>query len=90
MTSSSEIILYVAPLTRGKLPTSQQLQKGIETKELSLTGMMSPGMNGMTGSPAPGNYMQQVSPISKNNLKVTCFFFLLLEDQVRSNTFVST
>lgn len=40
--------------------------KCTETTYCYLTGMMGTGMNGMAGSPAPGNFMQQVSPVSEN------------------------
>lgn len=40
--------------------------KCTKTKHCDLTGMMGPGMNGMTGGPAPGNFMQQVNAVSKN------------------------
>lgn len=44
-----------------------------ETKYCHLTGMMGTGMNGMAGSPAPGNFMQQVSVISEYNPEFTYF-----------------
>lgn len=40
--------------------------------------MMGVGMNGMAGSPAQGNFMQQVSPISENYLHTLVIHILFM------------
>lgn len=45
-------------MTLPPLPNAQKL------KYCHLTGMMGAGMNGMSGSPAPGNFMQQTGLFS--------------------------
>lgn len=41
--------------------------------KMLFAGMMGVGINGMAGSPAQGNFMQQVSPSSENNLDICQF-----------------
>ena len=56
--------------------SSSTVPKCTKIKYCHLTGMMGPGMNGMAGSPAPGNYMQQVSNISENTFEFSMKFWL--------------